>query len=188
MADHDRNRRIANDSLRYLDDAYNLARWLMRNDADAQDAVQEAYLRVIRFAGGFRGEDPRAWLLKIVRNVCYSQLRCGRRDTGQPFDETRDLPPELTWPEAASISACEAETVRRALETLPLEFREALVMREMHELSYREIAQAVGVPIGTVMSRLARARARLRQLLRRGMAEETGNELQPSATLVRRLR
>jgi len=188
LADHDRNRRIASDSLRYLDDAYNLARWLMRNDADAQDAVQEAYLRVIRFAGGFRGEDPRAWLLKVVRNVCYSQLGRGRRDADQPFDEMRDPPPEGASPEADSIRACDAETVRRALEKLPLEFREALVMREMQQLSYREIAQTAGVPIGTVMSRLARARTRLRRLLCRGLTEETGNELQPSATLVRRLR
>ncbi len=169
MADDDRNRRLARDSLRYLDDAYNLARWLMGNDADAQDAVQEAYLRALRFADGFRGDDPRAWLLKIVRNVCYSWLE--RVRPADAFDETVHGAAETT-PESLALAAADRARLVRALEDLPSRFREVLVLRELEGCSYKEIAEITGVPLGTVMSSLSRARQRLRQALCAGSPGE----------------
>jgi RNA polymerase sigma-70 factor (ECF subfamily) len=154
--------------LPHLDAAYNLARWLMRNDADAHDAVQDACLRALRFFGGFRGGDGRVWILAIVRNTCYSKLK---RDRGQEpqtsFDEqVHGHDPAAPDPEAALLSKVSGEALRQALEALPEEFREAIVLRELDGLSYKEIADVTGVPIGTVMSRLARARGRLQQSLK----------------------
>jgi len=152
----------------HLDAAYNLARWLMRNDADAEEAVQEAYLRAYRYFDGFRGEDGRAWLLAIVRNSCYTQHgRLPGSGASEEFDElvhsvdtdsaggngrgSRD-------PEALAITQADSDRVNRAIESLPLAFREVLVMREIEELSYKEIAKIIDIPLGTVMSRLARGR------------------------------
>ena len=153
--------------LPHLDAAYNLARWLTRNDADAEDVVQEAYLRAFRFFGGFHGEDGRAWLLGIVRNTSYTWMQRNRSpELNMPLDdelhkvESKDLNPEAVLLQDASV-----QMLRQAVEELPVEFREVLVLRELDELSYKEIAEVADLPLGTVMSRLARARKRLQQIL-----------------------
>jgi RNA polymerase sigma-70 factor, ECF subfamily len=153
--------------LPHLDAAYNLARWLMRNEQDAQDVAQEAYLRAFRFFPGFRGGDARAWLLKIVRNTCYTWLHANRllQDAAE-FDENV-LPsgPCAPNPEEAALQKDSDILVRKALERLPPNFREVVVLRELEGMSYREIAAITGMPSGTVMSSLSRARSRLRQVL-----------------------
>jgi len=149
--------------LRYLDAAYNLARYLLRDPHDAEDAVQDAFLRAVRHFGSLRGSDGRAWLLSIVRNTCFTRLR-GRRRAAEAveFDEVEHTAQASeSEPEADLARAMAAVTLREGLDRLPVEFREALVLRELEGLSYKEIAQATGVPIGTVMSRLARARRHL---------------------------
>jgi RNA polymerase sigma-70 factor, ECF subfamily len=154
--------------LPHLDAAYNLARWLIRSPADAEDVVQEACLRALRFFDGYRGGDSRAWLLKIVRNTCYSWVKKNRpTQLSDEFDETVHSGEVLgTDAEAKLISRANSEQVRKALETLPAGFREVLVLREIEELSYKEISDVTGVPMGTVMSSLSRARQRLREELR----------------------
>ena len=154
--------------LPHLDAAYNLARWLIRSPADAEDVVQEACLRALRFFDGFRGGDSRAWLLKIVRNTCYSWVKKNRpTELSDEFDETVHSSEVLGEDaEAKLVSRASSEHVRKALEALPAAFREVLVLREIEELSYREISDVTGVPLGTVMSSLARARQRLRKELR----------------------
>ena len=153
--------------LPHLDAAYNLARWLIRSPADAEDVVQEACLRALRFFDGFRGGDSRAWLLKIVRNTCYSWVKKNRpTELSDEFDETVHSGEILgTDAEAKLVSRANSEHVRKALETLPAGFREVLVLREIEELSYKEISDVTGVPMGTVMSSLSRARQRLREEL-----------------------
>lgn len=153
--------------LPYLDSAYNLARWLCGNEHDAEDAVQEASLRAIRFFASFRGEDGRAWFLAIVRNACYTGMR-KRQPEGMTMsveDETDIAAGPEVDPEQALLQRIDAERLRSAIEQLPIEFRETLILREMDGLSYKEIAQVTDVPPGTVMSRLARARKHLQQLL-----------------------
>jgi RNA polymerase sigma-70 factor (ECF subfamily) len=168
LPDREEARRFEQSLLCWLDDAYNLARWLLRHDRDgqeAQDAVHEAFMRAMRYAGGFRGGDRRAWLLAIVRNVCYTQLSRARAAAGNVvFDEEQHqgVASPAADPEAAALTRIDREALMRALEALPVEYREAIVLREMEGLSYKEIAGAAAVPIGTVMSRLARARDRLR--------------------------
>jgi len=151
--------------LPHLDAAYNLARWLTRNDHDAQDVVQESYLRALKFFGGFRGGDGRAWLLTIVRHTCYTWLRQNRRD--EPLtDLDEELRPESgPDPEARLLRTADHQLLRQALEALPAEFREVVILRELEGLSYKEIAEIANLPLGTVMSRLARARQRLQQAL-----------------------
>ena len=153
----------------HLDAAYNLARWLTRNDDDAQDVVQEAYLRALRFFGGFYGENARAWLLTIVRNTCYTWLRRNRSpEFASDFEEAmQERESDDPDPEALQVMRVEKELVNEAIENLPIEFREVMILRELEELSYKEIASITGIPIGTVMSRLARARKRLFVSLRR---------------------
>ena len=145
--------------LPHLDAAYNLARWLTRNDHDAQDLAQEAYLRAFRSFGGFHGTDGRGWLLTIVRNTCYTWLRRNHAEQlSTPFDE--EVHQEVVAspnPEELLLQNADRQHLRHALEELPVEFREALVLREIEGLSYKEIADVSGVPVGTVMSRLARA-------------------------------
>jgi len=147
----------------HLNAAYNLARWLMRDSGDAEDAVHEAYLRAFRFFDGFKGGDGRAWLLAVVRNTCLTWL--GRRSAAAvsvEFDERKhrgEREPEGT--EEALIRDAKLRALRNCIEALPVEYREVIVMREMEELPYREIAEAASLPVGTVMSRLARGRARL---------------------------
>jgi RNA polymerase sigma-70 factor (ECF subfamily) len=153
--------------LPHLDAAYNLARWLMRNEQDAQDVAQEAYLRAFRFIPGFRGGDARAWLLKIVRNTCYTWLHANRQlQDAAEFDENFFPPGSCALnPEEAVLQKDSDTLVRKALEKLPANFREVLVLRELEGMSYREIAGITGMPAGTVMSSLSRARGRLRQVL-----------------------
>ena len=160
--------------LPHLDAAYNLARWLTRNDADADDVVQEAYLRAFKFFGGFHGADGRPWLLGIVRNTCYTWMQQNRSpELSRPFDdelngiESKDLDPE-----ALLLQSADTQMVRQALEELPVEFREVLVLRELEEMSYKEIASIAELPLGTVMSRLARGRKRLQQVLTNHMHAE----------------
>ena len=153
--------------LPHLGAAYNLARWITGNDHDADDVVQESYLRALKFFGGFRGENSRPWLLTIVRNTCFTWLRQNR------FSElTTELDEEIHYmeqtaenPESILLAAARSEMVRKAIEELPPEFREVIVLREMEDLSYKEIAIIASIPVGTVMSRLARARAKLQDLL-----------------------
>src|ERR1700682_856464 len=153
--------------LPHLDAAFNYARWLTKNDADAEDVVQDAYVRALRFFSSLRGEDARAWLLTIVRNTWYG--RFPRRAGGTVMtvvEEDGDNRADGSLdPEAQLIQHQTVEHVRRALETLPTDFREVLVLRELEGLSYKEIAAIVGIPVGTVMSRLARARERLANIL-----------------------
>ena len=151
----------------HLDAAYNLARWLSGNDHDAQDVAQEASLRAFRFFGSFRGENARAWLLAIVRNTFYTWLRKNRppENTVAIDAETLDLEDASANPEAVNPRFADADAVRRAIADLPVEFREIVVLRELEGFSYKEIAELAEVPIGTVMSRLARARKLLQKRL-----------------------
>jgi RNA polymerase sigma-70 factor (ECF subfamily) len=149
----------------HLNAAYNLARWLVRNDQDAEDIVQEAYLRAFRFFGSFHGGDGRAWLLAIVRNTCRTWLQqktANRAPT--EFDEEKHVP-EAANAETDLLKRSRVDSVRQCMEQLPAEYREALVLRELEELSYKQIAQAAAVPVGTIMSRLARARARVQDCI-----------------------
>ena len=165
--------------LPHMDAAYNLARWLARSDFDAQDIVQEAYLRAFRFFAGFRGNDGRPWLLRIVRNTFYSWLEKNRRGEATiPADETEDIGSEDAIPEKLLIREADSKLLHQAIEELPIEFREVLVMRELEGMSYKEIADVAGLPIGTVMSRLARARRMLRQRLTEHPGGKEQNELQ----------
>jgi RNA polymerase sigma factor (sigma-70 family) len=151
----------------HLDAAYNLARWLTRDDHDAEDLVQAAYLRAFKFFGGFRGANSRAWLLTIVRNTCYTWLE-HKRARGPEVtldEEIHGVESNAMDPENRVLREEDKQLVRRAVQELPVELREVLVLRELEELSYKEIAAIAGIPIGTVMSRLARARERLRERL-----------------------
>jgi RNA polymerase sigma-70 factor (ECF subfamily) len=148
--------------LSHLDAAYNLARWLMGNPADADDVVQDAYVRALAGADRFRGGDQRAWLLSIVRNGCYSSHRRQRVRRVTDFDEAEHGEDTATpSPEQLAIDHDTSRRVRLAVEHLTPEFREVIVLREFEGLSYKEIAEVVAAPIGTVMSRLSRARAQL---------------------------
>ena len=148
--------------LPHVDAAYNLARWLTRNDHDAEDVLQEAMLRAYRFFGGLRGE-ARPWLLAIVRNACWSWLQANR-PAELVADDTADA--DAPGPDALLARELDRRAVNDAIAALPVPFREALVLRELEELSYKEIAHIAGVPIGTVMSRLARARRLLAEALK----------------------
>jgi len=148
--------------LPHLDAAYTLARYLAGNDADAQDAVQDACMRALTYFHGFQGGDARAWLLRIVRNVCHDLWR--RRRT----HATEALGDELGTgesPEDALLRSASRSALRDAIDALPAEFREVIVLREIEGMSYAEIAAVVEVPAGTVMSRLSRARRRLQEAL-----------------------
>jgi len=152
--------------LPHLGAAFTLARYLLRESADAEDAVQEAYLQALRHFGGFRGENARAWLLTIVRRVCYGWLERTRRQAwAADPDLIDDLPGAGDDPETAFLRGERQEQLTRAVDALPVPFREVIVLREIQELSYQEIATVTGVPVGTVMSRLARARRRLQRVL-----------------------
>lgn len=149
--------------LPYLDAAYNLARYLIRDSHDAEDAVQEACLRAVRHFGGFRGVDGRAWLLSIVRNTCMTHLgRQRSTSTVVEFEEdVHSVEPGVPGPEADLARSMVAQRVKEELARLPVEFREVIVLRELEGHSYKEIAQITEAPIGTVMSRLARGRKQL---------------------------
>jgi RNA polymerase sigma-70 factor (ECF subfamily) len=147
----------------HLDAAYNLARWLMRSDHDAADVVQEASLRALRFLPTFQGgnDGARAWLLRIVRNTAYTALSAAKRNSAAqlPDDASNQVPADLELdPQRIAVRMADVEQVRAAIETLPPEFRETLVLREIEGLSYNQIADVTQVALGTVMSRLSRAR------------------------------
>jgi RNA polymerase sigma-70 factor (ECF subfamily) len=170
----DDNARFKAVVLPYLDEAYRLARWLTGNGADAEDVVQDASLRAFRAIRDYAGGNPRAWLLSIVRNTAYSWLHKNRPATIVPVDDLEAVEREQATPderrddtpEASLIAKVDAEQLRAAIAKLPGPFRETLVLRDIEGLDYREIAEATEVPIGTVMSRLARARRRLIETLR----------------------
>jgi len=151
--------------LPHLGAAYNLARWLTHDRHNAEDVVQEAYLRAFRSYRGFQGGDGRAWFLTIVRNACLTWLK--RNRPPQPilqFDESlHQASTDAPGPDRGLMESASRELLHRALEKLPVEFREAVVLRELEGLSYKEVAAVTGVPIGTVMSRLARGRSLLRE-------------------------
>ena len=167
MDERERLKAFEQTVLPHLDAAYNLARWLAGNDHDAQDVSQEACLRAFKFFGSFRGENARAWLLTIVRNTFYNWLQKNRPSgmTGELDDEALAVEDVSVNAELVHLRQADAETVRRAIGELPVEFREMIVLREMEGFSYKEIAELSAVPIGTVMSRLARARKQLQTRL-----------------------
>ena len=163
--------------LPHLDAAFNLARWLLRSRADAEDVAQEAMLRAYRFFSGFRGGDGRAWLLQIVRNTCYAWLEKNRpRETITEFDEQVHGPGGPN-PETMAIAVEDRERLSRALESLTPRHREVIVLRELEGCSYKEIAAITGIPIGTVMSALSRARRQLELALTKPEREEAAREL-----------
>jgi RNA polymerase sigma-70 factor, ECF subfamily len=167
--EHDKARRFHDAALPYLDDAYALARYLLRNAADAEDAVQECFLRAFRHFDSYRGPAMKPWLLAILRNVCHAEFaRRGRQDATDENDTETKAETVPLWQEpqpsaeTALMRQHDDDTIRRLVEDLPAPFRETLVLREINDLSYQEIAHVAGVPVGTVMSRLARARTMLR--------------------------
>ena len=152
--------------LPHLGAAFNLARWITGNDHDAEDVVQESYVRALKFFGGFRGENSRPWLLSIVRNTCLTWLQQNRFSGSTELDvEIDGREEESENPESILLAAAQSQIVRKAIEALPPEFREVIILREMEDLSYKEIANIASIPVGTVMSRLSRARSRLQELL-----------------------
>jgi RNA polymerase sigma-70 factor (ECF subfamily) len=158
--------------LPHLDAAFNLSRWLLHGRADAEDVAQEAMLRGLRFFRGFHGGDARAWLLQIVRNTCYTWLEKNRAvDLSTEFDEELHAQPSMS-PETLAIAGDNRERLTRALEELPVRFREVLILRELEGCSYKEIAAITSAPIGTVMSSLARARQRLQRILIQSTAQQ----------------
>jgi RNA polymerase sigma-70 factor (ECF subfamily) len=168
--DGDRARRFRDATLPHLDDVFTLARYLMRNAADAEDAVQECYLRALRHFDSYRGPAMKPWLLAILKNVCVAEFARRTRQPVSAGSAEEDAPQEEVpmWqepqasPEAELLRRFDDATIRRLVGALPQPFRETIVLREINDLSYREIADIVGTPVGTVMSRLARARAMLR--------------------------
>jgi RNA polymerase sigma-70 factor, ECF subfamily len=153
--------------LPHLDAAYNLARWLSCNEQDAEDIVQDAYVRAFRFFSAFRGGNARGWILRIVRNTCYTWLRKNRpMQSATEFDENLFGPdPRTLNPEEALLQNANDKMLRHAMEALPLKLRDVLILRELEGMSYKEIAEVTGMPPGTIMSRLSRARAGLRRSL-----------------------
>ena len=165
--------------LPHLDAAYNLARWLTRNDHDAEDVVQEAFMRAMRYFDRMKGSEARPWLLAIVRNTCYSWLEKNRPADLVALDDVGPLTADgetlgqasgtETNPEVILLQSANRKLVNQALEDLPVAFREVIVMREIEDLSYKEIASIAGIPAGTVMSRLSRGREMLRQAIENRM-------------------
>jgi RNA polymerase sigma-70 factor, ECF subfamily len=169
IAERRRRSRFESVVLPHLDAAYALARWLTRNDADAADVVQEAMLRAFRYFDSYREGDAKSWVLRIVRRTCYSWLERNRPTDIVPLEAEPALDEEVGAPvaggntEALLLSRSDLRRLDALIEALPTPLREVVVLRELNELGYREIAEVIGVPIGTVMSRLHRARSALRQ-------------------------
>jgi len=175
--DHDKVRRFREAALPHLDDVYTLARYLLRDSADAEDAAQECYVRALRHFDTYRGPAIKPWLFAILRNICRSEFarRSGAPlNMGSEMDQDDDAAPlwqeEQKTPETEILHEHDGQTICRLVAQLPQQFREVIVLREVNDLSYREIAEVAGVPVGTVMSRLARARA----MLRKAWIEEEG--------------
>ena len=171
MADEDENwRRFELLAMPHLDAAYNLARWLTHNEHDAQDVVQDALMRAMRYIRGLRGDSARAWLLQIVRHTCYSWLKENRPAERVLLDDPDDAWAELAAPAAEeppalALRKAERKQINEAIAALPVAYREVLVLRELEDLSYADIARIAEIPMGTVMSRLARARGLMRAAL-----------------------
>jgi RNA polymerase sigma-70 factor, ECF subfamily len=162
----ERARRFRDAALPCLDDAYTFANFLMRNRTDAEDAVQECYLRALRHFDNWRGLTIKPWLFAILRNVCYSELaRRRRQETPADLGDCEQLAEKLFWqepqalPDSEMLNRQDGAAVRQLIDSLPAQLREVIVLREFNDMSYREIAEVAGVPVGTVMSRLARSRA-----------------------------
>ncbi|HET9376200.1 MAG TPA: sigma-70 family RNA polymerase sigma factor [Chthoniobacterales bacterium] len=175
MNDQSRRIRFENQMLPLMSEAYNLARWMMKNEPDARDVVQDAYLKAFRYFNSFHGDSGRAWLLRIVRNVCYDALRARdlQRNMVSLDEETAaEVPDSKPSPNVLAIQNSTKLRIREALEALPVEFKTVIILREFDGFSYNEISDIVGVPVGTVMSRLSRARQQLAGLLQ----EERENE------------
>ena len=173
MADDADWRRFEQMAMPHLDAAYNLALWLTRNADDAQDVVQEALLRAMRYIGGLRGEGARPWLLQIVRHTCYSWLRKNRPAENVALDDADDAwqdiaAPAAEEPPAIAMRNADRQQINSAIAGLPVAYREVLVLRELEDLSYTDIARIAEIPIGTVMSRLSRARGLMRAALTPG--------------------
>jgi RNA polymerase sigma-70 factor (ECF subfamily) len=170
----DRRARFEQVVMPHLSTAYNLARWLTRNDHDAEDLVQEAYLRAYKFFDRFQGDDGRPWLLAVVRNTCYTWLKQHRaRELAASFDEEiHGAASDAFNPEKLLLQKATRQLLHEALEELPVEFREVVVLRDLEGFSYKEIAAIVDVPLGTVMSRLTRGRGRLQQCLGPRLSKE----------------
>jgi RNA polymerase sigma-70 factor (ECF subfamily) len=167
--------------LPHLDAAYRVARWLTRSGHDAEDVVQEACLRALRYFRTFDGANARAWFLRIVRNTCHSwRIRAGQAQD-DPFDEQQHTPPSMSDPEALAIHGDDTALVAQALKKVPERFRTLLVLRELEGLSYRELADVLDLPIGTVMSSLSRARQALRRVLLDEMKQRSGSDTRPSS-------
>jgi RNA polymerase sigma-70 factor (ECF subfamily) len=152
----------------HLNAAYNLSRWLTRNSEDADDLVQESYLKAFRSFETFKGNDAaeaRAWLLTVVRNTCFTWLRKRGSRADMEFDEAAHSTEQMPDAESVLLNRAALGSLKQCIENLPLEFRETIVMREIEELSYKEISEIVRVPVGTVMSRLARGRKRLQECM-----------------------
>jgi RNA polymerase sigma-70 factor, ECF subfamily len=173
MSDDENWRRFELLAMPHLDAAYNLARWLTHNDHDAQDVVQEALLRAMRYINGLRGDGARAWLLQIVRHTCYSWLRKNRPAENVALDDSEDAwqdiaAPAAEEPPAIAMRHADRRQINAAIAGLPAAYREVLVLRELEDLSYSDIARIAEIPIGTVMSRLSRARGLMRAALTPG--------------------
>jgi RNA polymerase sigma-70 factor (ECF subfamily) len=173
LVEQARLRRFNEIAVPHLDAAYNLARWLTRNEHDAEDVVQEAYLRAFKFFDGYRGGDARAWILKIVRHTCFTWLARNRPAEIVASDDDDDderaaaiQGATRSDPETLLLQRLDSELLNRLIDKLSAPYREILVLREIEDLSYREIAEVLALPIGTVMSRLARAREKLQRAAR----------------------
>lgn len=170
MNPDEQQRRFEQLALPHLSAAFNVARWLTRNDHDAEDVVQEAFVRALRYFGTFRGDNARSWLLQIVRNTCFTWMKENRPMEVMPFDDSNEVidempAPAADEPQAVALRNADRVVLNHAIACLPIAFREVLVLRELEDCSYKEIARIADIPLGTVMSRLARARDMLRTAL-----------------------
>jgi RNA polymerase sigma-70 factor, ECF subfamily len=180
MGDEETWRRFERLALPHLDAAYNLARWLTRDDHDAQDVVQEAMMRALRYVDGFRGETARPWLLQIVRNTCFTWMKENRPLENLAIEDGHDAlqhlaAPASDEPPAVAMRHADKRQIDEAIAGLPIAFREVLVLRELEDLPYADIARIAEIPVGTVMSRLSRARA----LMRAALSADTRPLLRP---------
>jgi RNA polymerase sigma factor (sigma-70 family) len=183
LTDRNKNERFNQVALPHLDAAYNLAKWLTRNTQDAEDIVQESYMKAFRHFDTFRGDNGRAWLLAIVRNTSYTRLQMDKSFHIESYDESihhSELRSQLSEssplsgnPEQLALQEGDRKLIDEALQALPIQFREVLVLRELEDFSYHEIANIVGIPMGTVMSRLSRARELMRQQLNQHFKPES---------------
>ena len=171
----DKRARFERAMLPHLGAAYNLARWLTGSEQQAEDVVQDSFVRALTFFDGFHGEDGRAWLLAIVRNSCYDWMKQNRRqeEIRGPAEDVELAADGGPDPEAQQLCLADRRMVRESLEKLPAEYREVLILRESEGMSYKQIAQVVRAPIGMVMSRLARARKRLQRVLAASAGKES---------------